>query len=81
MKNKVTVMKGERSKLHFYLQSEKGKYYLFSQSYTKGVYEFFKSGRSEREVRNYRKWNRNPKLDKTIEKIPMYIKYIVWVVV
>lgn len=81
MKNKVTVMLGRQSNLHFYLQSEKGQYYLFSQPYTKGVYEFFRSGKSENELHNYNKWNRNPRLDKTIEKIPMYIKYIFQVVV
>lgn len=76
MKNKITVTKGENSKLHFYLQSGAGRYYLFSQPYTKGVYEFFRLGRSENEVRSYRKWNQNPRLDKDIERMPLYIEYV-----
>lgn len=64
------------SKLDFYLVSGGRRYYLFSQNYTKGVYDFFRNGKTEDELRRYNKWNRNPRLDKTIEKIPMYIAYV-----
>lgn len=76
MKNKITVIKDAKEKMHFYLQSKTGKYYLFSQPYSKGVYNYFRPGRAESEVRGYNKWNRNPRLDKTIERIPMYIEYV-----
>lgn len=44
--------------------------------YTKGVYDYFRRGRSERELHEYKQWNKNPRLDKTIEKIPMYTQYV-----
>lgn len=75
MKNRITTVKGN-NKISFYLHSNKGKNYLFTQDFTKGVYEYFRTGRSETELYNYKKWNRNPRLDKTIEKLPMYIKYV-----
>lgn len=75
MKNKITISK-EKEKLHFYLISERGRYYLFTQDYSKGVYEFFRRGRAETELKKYKLWTKNKRLDKTIEKIPMYIQYV-----
>ena len=40
------------------------------------VYNFFQKGKSEAEIRSFKKWNDNPRLDKTIEKIPMYARYV-----
>ncbi len=77
MKTKIIVEK-EYNKLHFYLLSRNRKSYLFTQRYTKGVYNFFRFGRSENEIRAYKKWNRNQRLDKTIEKIPMYVQYVMY---
>ena len=51
------------------------RFFLFTQNFTKGVYEYFKNGRDENELRAFRKWGRNPRLDKTIEKIPMYVRF------
>ena len=51
------------------------RFFLFTQSFTKGVYEYFKNGRDENELRTFKRWNKNPRLDKTIEKIPMYMKF------
>ena len=28
------------------------------------------------ELREYTQWNKNPRLDKTIEKMPMYMQYV-----
>lgn len=50
--------------------------YLFTQDYTKGVYDFFKNGKSTNELKQFKKWRRNPRLDKTIEKIPIYRAYV-----
>lgn len=63
-------------KLEFYLVTGGKTFYLFTQDYTKGVYEFFRNGRSVNELRQFRKWRRNPRLDKTIEKNPLYRAYI-----
>ena len=75
MNNKIIVTKGNE-KIDFYFVSNAGKFYLFTQAYSKGVYEFFRSGRAEKEIKKYRGWDKNPRLDKTIEKIPMYTRYL-----
>ena len=74
-KNKV-IVKNHNRKLEFYLLSENRRFYLFTQKYSKGVYNFFCDGKSENEIRHYKKWDKNPRLDKTIEKLPVYIQYV-----
>ena len=75
MKSKIIVTK-KNDKIHFFLQTNGGRFFLFSQSFSKGVYQFFCKGKSESEIQAFNKWNRNPRLDKTIEKIPFYTKYV-----
>ena len=75
MKNKITISKSN-DMITFYLNSKGRSFYLFTQKFSKAVYEFFAPGRSENEIRNYKSWDKNPRLDKTITKIPVYIKYI-----
>lgn len=75
MKKRITITKADE-KLHFYLVTESGCSYLFTQEFSKGVYDYFCRGRSERELHEYKQWNKNPRLDKTIEKIPMYMQYV-----
>ncbi len=71
---KVVITKSNDS-LNFYMIFKKMKLYLFSQQFTKGVYEYFKNGRSENEIRSFKNWGKNPRLDKTLSKIPMYKKF------
>ena len=75
MKEKITITK-KNGKLHFFLNADEGRFFLFSQNFSKGVYSFFKKGKSEIEIKTFKKWNRNPRLDKTIEKIPLYMRYV-----
>ncbi|WP_029542199.1 hypothetical protein [Selenomonas sp. AB3002] len=75
MKDKIQISK-LNNKLHFYLVSSKGRFYLFTQRFSKGVYHFFIKGRSESEILSFKHWSRNPRLDKTIEKLPIYITYV-----
>lgn len=74
-KNKI-IIKNQNKKIDFYLLSGRERLYLFTQDYSKGVYNFFRNGKSEGEIRRYKKWDKNPRLDKTIEKLPMYIQYV-----
>ena len=78
MRNRIEITKtnGNVDRIHFYYVSGGKRYYLFSQKFSKGVYEFFKNGRSESELYNFSGWRKNPRLGKTIEKIPMYIRYV-----
>ena len=72
---KIFIVK-TMNRLHFYLVTEKGRYYLFEQKFSKGVYEYFRSRKSLGEVHSFKRWGRNPRLDKTIEKLPLYIQYV-----
>ena len=75
MKGKIVISK-TTDYIHFYWTgSTFGKLYLFSQKFSKGVFDFFCHGRSVMEVRSFKQWNRNPRLDKTITKLPIYMKY------
>lgn len=61
-------MTKHNDQLHFYLKCSKGTVYLFSQKYTRGVYDFFRCGRSGPELHKFHNWGQNPHLDHTIEK-------------
>ena len=76
MKNKIIVENPENGTLAFYYLWDSRRFYLFTQDFTIGVYRFFKHGVTERELYDYHGWGRNPRLDKTIEKTPVYIRYI-----
>lgn len=73
--NKITIVK-RNNIIDFYYHVKEGKKYLFSQKFSKGVYEYFQNGRLELEILAFKKWNHNPRLDKTISKLPMYIRYV-----
>lgn len=75
MKKRITIAKVDE-RLHFYLVTERGRFYLFTQGFSRGVYDYFRRGRAERELHGYKQWKKNPRLDKTIEKIPMYMRYV-----
>lgn len=61
--------------LNFYWQTGDKKIWLFSQKYNRSIHKAFMRGMRDFDIRNYNKWDRNPRLDKTIEKIPMYVAY------
>ena len=75
MKTKIVVSKKDNC-LYFYLVENAERIFLFTQSFTKGVYNFFRFGKAESEIKSFNKWNDNPRLDKTIEKIPIYTRYV-----
>ena len=62
--------------LVFYMVTRQGQHYLFTQRYSKGVFAYFQGGRMESELRNFHQWRKNPRLSKTIEKIPLYTRYV-----
>lgn len=51
-------------------------FYLLSQSFSMGVWKYFKNGRAVSEIMAFRAWNKNPRLDKTIVRLPSMIRYI-----
>ena len=75
MKNKDVIEK-VNDEMKFYLKNGEGKFWLFTQPFSKGVYEQFKDGRSEREIMKFDKWKRNKRLVDTVQRIPREIKYV-----
>lgn len=65
--------KGEHS---FYLETDEGRYFLFCQKYRKGVGDYFRGGVILNNALNFAKSNYDEAIRRTMQKIPMYIKYI-----
>lgn len=79
MKNKIIIKKTENEtvrELNFYLKNSKGTFWLFTQPFSKGVYEWFRDGRSESEIISFSDWKRNKRLNNTIDRIPREIRYV-----
>lgn len=47
MKNKVVIKKAN-DEIKFYLKNDGVEFWLFTQGFSKGVYEWFKDGHSEK---------------------------------
>lgn len=63
--------------IHFYVRSKKyGRLYLFSQRFSRGVYNYFRKGRSMAEIKSFRNWDHNFRLEKTILRIPKMVRYV-----
>lgn len=58
------------------LRTAAKKFYLLSQPFSVGVWRYFKNGRAVSEIMAFRAWNKNPRLDKTIVRLPSVIRYI-----
>lgn len=77
MKNRVIIKRENGNEnIRFYLKNDKGEFWLFDQKCSKGVYEYFKNGRSEREILSFDKWGSNKRLNNTIDRIPREIRYV-----
>ena len=75
MKNKVIVKKVNED-VKFYLKNDNGEFWLFTQPFSKPVYEWFRNGRSEKEIITFDKWDKSRKLRNAVERIPREIKYV-----
>lgn len=60
----------------FYLINGKEEFFLFSQSYRKGVEEYYGRGVLLDEAINHSKSHNDSAIARTMSKIPMYIKFI-----
>ena len=76
MKKDMIMIYKKPGIINFYLVTKAGRYFLFSQDFSKGVFEFFRRGKSFGELRSFKRWRKNPRLDKTIEKLPLYVQYV-----
>ena len=80
MKNRIIVKRNETNiddwKIDFYFVTDGQTLYLFSQNYTDGIYDWFRKGRSENELREFKGWKLNKALGRVIDKIPVHIRYV-----
>lgn len=76
MNAKVYCKTTEKGIHSFYLKLQNETYYLFSQSYRKGVNDFYQNGVVLKEALNHSKSRHDAAIERTMTKIPMYIKYI-----
>ena len=60
----------------FFLETQEGEFFLFNQSYRKGVQAYFGKGVSLTESRNFAKSNHDSAIIKTMNKLPAYIRYV-----
>ena len=74
-KERIEITKGN-NRINFYLTFNGQRHWLFSQEYSMSVYDYFRFGRSVKELRQQRCWRSNPRLAKTIERIPAMVDYI-----
>lgn len=60
----------------FYLKNGNEEYFLFCQSFRKGVQDYYGCGVHLDKARDYSKSNHDEAIRRTMTKLPIYIKYI-----
>ena len=76
MKSTVYCLPTDKGIHTFYLITEGQKYYLFRQNYRKGVNEYFRDGVTIDRALDFSKSRHDEAIVRTMQKLPMYIKYI-----
>ena len=76
MKSRIYCTNPKTGELYFYLRHDGKRYYLFQQPYRKSVCAFFERGVVLNDVFNYSRAKRNPRIVKTMSKLPYSIHYI-----
>ena len=76
MKPNIYCTSPKKGELNFYLRYNGTSYYLFQQPYRKSVCAFFERGFYLDDAFNYSRAKRNPRIVKTISKLPFAIHYI-----
>lgn len=76
MKTMIYCETQEKAVHNFYMLSEGKIYYLLSQNYRKGVQDFYHKGVRLDVSLDYSKAHKDTAIERTMSKIPMYIKYI-----
>lgn len=62
--------------LSFFLIMGANEFFLFNQSYRKGVNEYYGKGVLVDEAINHSKAHKDTAIIRTMDKIPMYVKYV-----
>lgn len=75
MKTKI-ICKPSKGLHTFYLVTEQGRYFLFNQNYRRSVQEYYGQGVPLTLALDHSKCHRDYAVRETMDKLPMYIKYI-----
>lgn len=74
---KTVFIKPKEKTIDFYLKDDRGNvYYLFTQKYTVRVHEYFGNGLSWSNLKTGLKKKSGKYIEKILEKIPKYAKYV-----
>lgn len=76
MKTIIYCKTAEKTVHSFFIINEGQVYYLFSQDYRKGVQAFYHKGVRLDESMDFSKAHNDAAIERTMSKIPMYIKYV-----
>ena len=76
MKTMIYCETTEKASHVFYMINEGKSYYLFSQDYRMGVQELYHKGVRLDDSVDFSKAHKDTAIERTMTKIPMYIKYI-----
>ena len=76
MKTTIYCKPTDKGVHSFYLIMGSDEFYLFSQSYRKGVEEYYGRGVRIDEAIKYSRAHRDSAIIRTMDKIPMYVKYV-----
>lgn len=76
MKTKIYCVPTEKGVLSLYLQNGSERLFLFHQPYRKGVAKYFSQGAVLEDAIDYSKAHGDTSLIHTMEKLPLYIKYL-----
>ena len=76
MRTTIYCKRTERRLHNFYVKTDEGEFYLFTQNFRKGVQEYFGHGVYLERACDYSRSKHDTAVMKTMDKIPMFIKYI-----
>lgn len=76
MQTVIYCVRAAGGKHEFYMMADQEHYYLFTQDYRKGGHNYFGKGLMLNEAMDYSRSNRNRAVVHTMDKIPVYIRYV-----
>lgn len=76
MRGKIQCVTTDKGIHSFYMILDDAKYYLFSQAFKRGVHELYRNGIDYNDAINHAKSHHDRAINKTMEKIPIYVEYV-----
>lgn len=76
MRTTIYCKRTERGMHNFYVRTDEGEFYLFTQNFRKGVQQYFGQGVCLERACDYSKSKNDTAVKKTMDKLPAFIKYV-----